>query len=425
MLPSYIGQCLKKIEWMKSEEDVLQFHPDDLVLITYGTRGSTPFSGPESLRYGGNTTCYQIYSPKLPDNYLYLGDGGSGILEIDKSIIKKCFSQHINPFSDSHEKVSQVISCIINTYTHYHYDHLHTGAPLAGLFHSNSVHKTIIGAGGPHRMFQSVFQRPIFPRDFSEMEASFDFHEIRDVRSSVIALFPSGDFKEIGISEFKNLLHHTMPQIKHKKVSYHLSDCLIVKCFPTDHPDPCISYRYENYSETNKSMTSLAFMTDHEISETDYRENYFKEQVCGTDVLYIDGQYQEQNYIPGFGHGRVELIGVMGRELKLPNITIGHHDPAREDRQIDAMIEIAKQTNQGKSRIFAASDRMMVFIPAKTRGRTGIVIGRMDLDIGERIETDADSSSEVKGRYCYLDLTTTYQLEDFTKEADAQTNNGQ
>jgi len=421
LLPPYIIDALKSIEWMNFSEDgeQIEFYPDDIILITYGTRGSTPFSGPECLRYGGNTTSYQIYSPKLPDNVLYLGDGGSGILEVDKAIIKKCFAQGINPFTDPKEKVAHIISDIINTYTHYHYDHLHTGAPLAGLFHADTVRKMVIGGWGPRRMFQNVFKRPIFPRDFSEIEASYSFYEIKDVRSSVIIFLPNGDFREMGISEFKNLLKQSMPQVKHKKVSHHLSDCLVAKCFPTAHPDPCISFRYESYDECNRLLSCITFMTDHDIRDTDFRENYFREQVKGCDVLYIDGQYEESNYVPGFGHGRVELIGNMAKQLELTNVAIGHHDPTREDKQIDAMVELAKEANKGgavETKFFGASDRMMMFSPGKSRGRKGIVIGKMDLYINGTVENGVGLSSEIKGKYGCHDLTNNYNLEDPTRK---------
>lgn len=415
LLPSYIIDCLKEIDWINYEkddenpnEDIIEFHPDDLILITYGTRGSTPFSGPECLRYGGNTTSYQVYSPKLLDNHLYLGDGGSGILEIDKTVIKKCFAVGINPFTDPKEKVSEIISDIVNTYTHYHYDHLHTGAPLAGLFHTDAVRKLIIGGWGPRKMFQNVFKRPLFPRDFSEIDASYSFYEIKEARSSVIIFLPNGDFREMGISEFKNLLKQNLPQIKHKKVSHDLQDCVVVKCFPTDHPDPCISYRYENYNDRNEIMTCITFMTDHDIRDTDYRENYFRNQVQGCDAIYIDGQYEQKNYVPGFGHGRVELVGEAAKHLHLPYVFIGHHDPTREDSQIDAMINLAKESSKGgetESTILGASDRMMIFCPGKTRNRKGIVLGKMDLVLGDKLEAGSGLCSEVKGSYGYHDLT--------------------
>lgn len=422
LLPDYIIKCLSEIDWVNVNEgsdgeNVIEFYDNDLLMITYGTRGSTPFSGPECLRYGGNTTSYQIYSPKLPSNYLYIGDGGSGILEIDKAIIKKCFSQGINPFVDSKEKVANVVTEVVNTYTHYHYDHLHTGAPLAGLFHSLVVRKMIIGGWGPRRMFQNVFKRPIFPRDFSEMNASYAFYQIKDPRSSVIIFLPDGDFKEMGCSEFKNLLKQNVPQIKHNKVSHDLANCVVVKCFPTCHPDPCISYRYETYNHDNQIVSSITFMTDHDIRDTDYRETYFRDQVAGCDALYIDGQYENKNYIPGFGHGRVELIGEMAQKLKVPNVAIGHHDPTREDNQIDAMIELAKAANESsdsdfRSNILGASDRMLIFVPAKERGRKGIVIGKMDLKIGRKVE--ANLTSELEGTYAYTDLTSGYSVHDHT-----------
>ena len=42
----------------------------------WGTRGSMPKPGPETLRYGGNTSCLEVCSAK---GTLIVMDGGSGI----------------------------------------------------------------------------------------------------------------------------------------------------------------------------------------------------------------------------------------------------------------------------------------------------------------------------------------------------------
>jgi hypothetical protein len=424
LMPPYIIDCLKKLDWIGLDDDSIEFYHDDFIMVIYGARGSTAYSGPDHFRYGSNTTAYQIWSPKLPPEILYLGDGGSGILEVDKAVIAKCYRKGINPFTAKEKDIAPIISSVINTYTHYHYDHLHMGTPLAGLFNANSIPKKIIGGDNPKSQFTRAFRRPAFPRDFGEVQAAYSFHEITDSRASVIVFTPNGEFRVLNTSDFASYLTDAKPQIRHNKVFYNLEDCLIVKCYPADHPDPCISYRYENYDSAGSLVSALTFMTDHEIRETDDRNSYFLAHLNHADAVYFDGQYTNRNFIPGFGHGRVEIIGKTAAKIDMKNILIGHHDPTRKDDEIDEMVELARKSydeeaggvpESEKARIVGASDRMMIFIPSRERNRRGVVFGRMSLERGnEEIRDEIGTQSSVISRYNHFDLTQTYHLEDFT-----------
>lgn len=44
----------------------------------WGVRGSVPCPGPDTVRYGGNTSCLEIRFPEL-DNRLLIIDAGSGL----------------------------------------------------------------------------------------------------------------------------------------------------------------------------------------------------------------------------------------------------------------------------------------------------------------------------------------------------------
>lgn len=423
LLPEYITDCLKKVDWIESDDESINFYHDDFIMVLYGVRGSTAFSGPDHIRYGSNTTAYQVWSPKLPLNVLYLGDGGSGILEPSNVALKACFANGLNPFTASKEEISTVIKRVNNTYTHCHYDHLHMGTPLAGVFHANSIPKHIIGEKDIKNNFVKVFKRPLFPRAFEEIQASYKFQPIKEPRASVLVFTPDGDFKIMSSSLFENVLTEKNPQIKHNKSFYNVEDCLIVRCTVADHPDECISFRYENYNSAGEQQSAAVFMTDHETRESDCMNSYFTKHVDNSDVVYFDGQYSAHNYVPGFGHGRVELLGEIAAKLNMKNMLIGHHDPQRTDEEIDQMLQITlekynehKTEGQTDTRIAMAADRMMFFIPSKERRRKGIVFGRMNFGEGYDIEDTIGIQSSVMGNYSSFDLTQTYQLVDQTTE---------
>ena len=418
-LPDYVVQSLKELSWMECEGGKITFHPDDLILIHYGTRGSTSFTGPSLVRYGSNTTCYQIFSPKLPADVVYLGDGGSGMMEASKIIFEKLKKKGINPFTAKKEDLTAYYSHALISFTHYHYDHLHLGFPLTGLAHANSLDKVIIGSDNPKLQIRQAFRRPVFPRDFGEIASAYSFYDIKEPRSTLMVYLPNGDYKVMDLSAFDTVQKQANPKIRHKGLFYELHECLVVRTCPLSHPDPCNSYRYENYDKNGDLKTAITFMTDHETQETHSNDMYYVKQMKGSDYLYIDGQYDEETYVPGYGHGRVEVAAKIMAEVDLPFVGIGHHDPNRTDYEIDEMIQKAKsvykdRTPKGTGKIIGASDRMMVFVPAKSRNRRGVVFGRMDVSISEMIADDIGAQIQLKGNYKNADLTSTYNTIDET-----------
>lgn len=390
-LPNYIIDTLSKIKYIEHDKESITLYPNDLIIVFYGTRGSTSYSGRDYMKYGSNTTSYQVFSPKLPQNHIYIGDGGSGVLELSQMVINKCFAGGVNPFADTKLKTAEMLKRVVNLYSHYHYDHLHMGATLAGIFHANPVEKLIVGHDNPRLHFQNTFKHPIFPRDFSEIESAYNFFPIEDIRSTVLILLPNGDIKYMGVSIFDELLTQEEPLIEDKNKNYKLDECLIVRCYPARHPDNCVSYRYENYNNKGKLITSFVFLTDHEIMDIDAKEQYFVKHIINTDCLYIDGQYTEKDYKPGFGHGRVEVILDMAKALKVNNLVIGHHDPGRKDADLDNIIKEAninfkkkfKEDEAKKYTLIGAMDKMMLFIPDKNRGHKDIIVSWMQYDIEE------------------------------------------
>ena len=418
-LPDYIIKALGNLDWVETTNESIVFHPDDFIFIHYGTRGSTSYSGPKFIRYGSNTTCFQFYSPKLPDNQVYLGDGGSGILEASNMITTKLFSRGINPFTDSREKISKALSQISMSFTHYHYDHLHLGLPLTSIAHCNNLKKYVIGSDNPKQQFKQAFRRPVFPRDFGEISNAYEFFSIADARSSVLVFLPSGEMKCMDVSSFDDICQKQNPQIKHMGVSYNIEECVASRIYPAYHPDPCNSFRYETYNSQGEVETACTFVTDHEIQESHASDIYFSKHLKGSDYVYLDGQYSMDNYIAGFGHGRVEVVAEIAARLELPYVSIGHHDPSRTDDQIDEMMAVAKKTYKEKSenpegKLLGARDRMMVFIPGKSRQRKGLVFGRMDVDITGQVKDELGEQNKVVGAYNKSDLTTTYKTVDQT-----------
>ena len=197
--------------------------------------------------------------------------------------------------------------------------------------------------------------------------------------------------------------------------------------------------RFETYDESGKLMNSMGFMTDHEIMEEDALNWDFKAHTMGTDYIYIDGQYDNDDFISGFGHGRTPMIGRVGAKLGWQNVGIGHHNPTDSDTRIDIKVneaniermkilkELAKNKDS-KDNIdenislpyFGVMDRMAIIIPDKNRGLKGIVICRTNVIPGETIQDSIGDKNTIKQVYDSFDFTKhfteEYIIEDRTSE---------
>src|SRR5919202_5218442 len=136
----------------------------------WGTRGSLPAPGPETARYGGNTSCVQVVGS---DGTVLVLDAGSGIRRLGMALPR------------SLKRVDLLL-------THLHMDHIQG----LGFFRPIRTYGVEVHIWGPASTTQSLRRRlnrylspPLFPVHLRELECDLTLHEV-----------PSG---EIRIGEFK------------------------------------------------------------------------------------------------------------------------------------------------------------------------------------------------------------------------------
>ena len=64
----------------------------------------------------------------------------------------------------------------------------------------------------------------------------------------------------------------------------------------------------------------------------------------GVDVLIIDSQYTDEEYEEkvGWGHGSLSSVVSLALDADTRKLFLFHHDPSRDDKAIDAMVESAR-----------------------------------------------------------------------------------
>ena len=129
----------------------------------WGTRGSVPTPGKETVRYGGNTPCLEV---RLHKGNLVILDAGSGIRGLGDALMA------------TGESVKAYIAI-----SHPHWDHIH-GFPFFKPLYISGNEFTIIGAQSPklhlRQMISDQMDKTYFPIQLNELKAKIKFHPVTE-----------------------------------------------------------------------------------------------------------------------------------------------------------------------------------------------------------------------------------------------------
>ncbi len=265
-----------------------------------GVRGSIPSPGPATVRYGGNTTCIEIWSD---DGQLIILDAGSGIFPLAQTLFDH-FPLHAHIFN-----------------THSHWDHIQGLPFFIPLFVPNN-RVTIYGACDP------VSQSSI--EDILSVQLQYRFFPIRECE-----LNAKVDYRPLKERE-----------------PVQLGDVTITPVL-MNHPVVNFGYRIECRGK------SLFFTGDHEPSsniyapEDDAYEMYqslieqkdagIVDVIRGVDMLIADASYTEAEYPAkqGWGHGTFASCLTMAEQAGVQQLFFTHHEPTRSDDALEAAFQEA------------------------------------------------------------------------------------
>ncbi len=255
----------------------------------WGCRGSLAAPGPETIRYGGNTSCVEV---RTSDDHLIVIDAGTGIRNLGVSL------------GTNHPKRIDILL------SHLHLDHIEGLGFFMPLWDPDTeIH--LWGPPSPTRTLKEgmgrYFSPPLFPVHLDDIPSELSFHDVPDTEW------------ELG--------------------------AVRLKAEPVNHPGPTVGYRLDDAGRV------LTYISDHEpalgidlLSVTpDWVSGY--SLANGADLLLHDSQYTEEEYPGrvGWGHSSIAHMVTFALITKVRRLLMFHHDPLHSDAQLESMLVRARE----------------------------------------------------------------------------------
>jgi phosphoribosyl 1,2-cyclic phosphodiesterase len=257
----------------------------------WGTRGSIPTPGAQTVRYGGNTPCTEV---RTDDGWLIILDAGTGIRELGRDLLSRSNGAPIR---------GDIFL------THAHWDHIQ-GIPFFAPIFGRGNHFRIWGSQslerGVDRVLRDQMSPVVFPVTFEELDATIDFRDLAEGTRT-------------------------------EGTGYE------VTAFAVQHPGGALGYRF---TEPGKTGGGLVYVSDNELAEhsrygspPDWKARMM-EFVRGAQVLIHDATYtsEEYDHHRGWGHSTFRDCVELALEAGVGTLVLFHHEPRRTDDQLDAQL---------------------------------------------------------------------------------------
>jgi phosphoribosyl 1,2-cyclic phosphodiesterase len=250
----------------------------------WGSRGSIASPGPDTVRYGGNTSCVEV---RLFDGSRVLLDAGTGARPLGIKLMREAPTR---------------IDLLL---THLHVDHVEGLGAFEPIW-SPGVEIHVWGPPSPvaslSERIATYFSPPLFPVHLSEVPARTVFHDATETAWSV--------------------------------------GSATVWSQPIMHAGQTVGYRIQDVDGS-----VLTYLTDHEPALGSDLLSMPGEWISGfglavgADVLIHDCQYTPEEYTAriGFGHSSTEHAAAFAERTGVRRLVMFHHDPLHTDDELDAM----------------------------------------------------------------------------------------
>ena len=258
-------------------------------ITLFGTRGSIAAPGPETTRYGGNTSAVEVLGK---DGTVLVLDAGTGIRRLG----------------------AQVLPCTTRIdvlLTHLHMDHIQ-GLGFFDPLYDPKIDVHIWGPASSVLTLEARLSRYLSP-----------------------PLFP------VHLRDLPRVVCHEVPRPPFDVGPFHISTSLVC------HPGPTVGYRIEAEEGV------ATYLSDHEPAlglkngqwpAAEWISGY--DLAVNADLLIHDAQFTDDEYqrCVGWGHSTYRHAFEFARQVGAKQIVPFHHDPSHDDEMLDRLLNGAVKT---------------------------------------------------------------------------------
>ena len=249
----------------------------------FGARGSVAAPGPETARYGANTSTVEV---RGADGTVLVLDAGTGLRRLGA-------------------RLPPTTARVDILLTHLHMDHIQ-GLGFFGPLYHPGIEVHLWGPASSTLTLEARLSRYLSP-----------------------PLFP------VQLRDLPRVTCHEVPRAPFAIGPFHIRTSLIC------HPNPTVGYRLEEQGRT------LAYLPDHEPAlglrdgrwlEPAWTSGY--DLAAGADLLIHDAQYTDEEYTGrvGWGHSTYRHAFEFAARVGAKELVPFHHDPSHDDDTLDHLL---------------------------------------------------------------------------------------
>ena len=287
-----------------------------MVIKFWGTRGSVPVPGKNTIRYGGNTPCLQIISAK---GETLIIDAGTGIRELGNYLLKSSGSNQLKLFI-----------------SHTHWDHIQ-GLPFFGPFYFPdyliNIYSSIENGVSSDHIFDAQMNPFFFPVNKDVFKAKVKYHKISPGHQY--------HFNDLKVQTCK--VHHSKGTLAFKfiengKSAVYMTDNEIF--YDTENNKP----NFDSISDQNEDLINFCRNADYLIHDSMYSLKDYNSKI-------------------GWGHSNNISLAHFSMYAGIKNLVLFHYDPDYTDQVVDSLLENTKKfltKNSSPIKCLASSENMKI-----------------------------------------------------------------
>jgi phosphoribosyl 1,2-cyclic phosphodiesterase len=272
----------------------------------WGCRGSVAAPGPDTVKYGGNTSCVEV---RARSGHTLVLDAGTGMRPLGVTL---------------RDEMPAEIHVLL---THLHLDHLQ-GLGFFGPLYAPQCNIHIWGPSSPVQHLADriamYLSPPLFPVRLDDVPSNLTFHDAPEEPMTI--------------------------------------GSVTIRAAKVTHQGPTLAYRIE------EDGRSLVYIPDHEPALGITLDTLPAEWMSGydiafdADVLLHDAQYRDHEYGAhvGWGHSAISDTMTFAHKAHADHLVLFHHDPYHSDGDLEELLKEACARGEPDARVVLAYEGMAI-----------------------------------------------------------------